>query len=155
VLFHCKPVNQQKTTIFALILWDEQTKPFLKRKKVSKVYFHFRQQKKCPPFLLLTHTWWCENITASPCVFSTPFLDKVRSHFFLLMIICNSLLLLKSLPINVINCIQLYVNCSALIGACNWQSKYLFVYLYANHLPWYIAVIVVFSKTRDKCLEKS
>jgi hypothetical protein len=24
VLFHCKPVNQQKTTIFALILWEEQ-----------------------------------------------------------------------------------------------------------------------------------
>jgi hypothetical protein len=24
VLFHCKPVNQQKTSIFALILWEEQ-----------------------------------------------------------------------------------------------------------------------------------
>ena len=24
VLFHFKPVNQQKTTIFALILWEEQ-----------------------------------------------------------------------------------------------------------------------------------
>ena len=24
MLFHCKPVNQQKTTIFALILWEEQ-----------------------------------------------------------------------------------------------------------------------------------
>jgi hypothetical protein len=49
-----------------------------------------------------------------------PFLDKVRS-FFLLMVICNSLLLLKSLPINVINCIKFYVNCSALIGAYDWQ----------------------------------
>ena len=24
MLFHCKPVNQQKTSIFALILWEEQ-----------------------------------------------------------------------------------------------------------------------------------
>jgi hypothetical protein len=47
-------------------------------------------------------------------------------------------LLLKSLPINVINCIKLYVNCSALTGAYDWQYKYLFVWfvcLYANHLP--------------------
>jgi hypothetical protein len=27
----------------------------------------------------------------------------------------------------------------------------LFVCLYANHLPWYISVIVFFSKLRDKC----
>ncbi len=27
-----------------------KTKPFLKRKKVPKFYFHFGQQKKCPPF---------------------------------------------------------------------------------------------------------
>jgi hypothetical protein len=33
------------------------------------------------------------------------------------MVIYNSLLLLKSLPINVINCIKFYVNCSALTGA--------------------------------------
>jgi hypothetical protein len=25
--------------------------------------------------------------------------------------------------------------------------------IYANHLPWYIAVIVVFSKSCDKCLK--
>jgi hypothetical protein len=25
--------------------------------------------------------------------------------------------------------------------------------IYAIHLPWYIAVIVVFSKSRDKCLK--
>ena len=40
---------------------------------------------------------------------------------FFLMVICNSLLLLKSLPINVINCIKFYVNCSALTNACDWQ----------------------------------
>ena len=51
----CKPVNQQKTSIFALILWEEQ-----------RLNFHFRPPKKCPPFFLI-HTWWCENITASPC----------------------------------------------------------------------------------------
>ena len=56
-LFHCKPVNQQKISIFALILWEEQRQPFLKRKKVPKLYFHFWPHV----------TWWCENITASPC----------------------------------------------------------------------------------------
>jgi hypothetical protein len=50
-------------------------------------------------------------------VFSPPFLDKIRSYVFSLIVICNSLLLLKSLPINVINCIKFYVNCSALTGA--------------------------------------
>jgi superfamily II DNA helicase RecQ len=46
-----------------------------------------------------------------------PFLDKVLD----LMVICNPLLLLKSLPINVINCIKFYVNCSALTGTYDWQ----------------------------------
>ena len=46
-----------------------------------------------------------------------PFLDKARSYFLLLTVICNSLLLLKSLPINVINCIKFYVNCSTITGA--------------------------------------
>ena len=69
-------------------------------------------------------------------VLRSPFLDKVLQHFFFLMVICNSLnLLLKSLPINIINCIKFYVNCSALTGAYDWQYKYLFVCLYANHLP--------------------
>ena len=40
---------------------------------------------------------------------SPPFLD-------------NSLLLLKSLPINIkINCIKFYVNCSVLTGVYDWQ----------------------------------
>jgi hypothetical protein len=50
-----------------------------------------------------------------------PFLDKVLHHFFFLMVICNSLLLLKSLPINIINCIKFYANCSALTGMYDWQ----------------------------------
>jgi hypothetical protein len=42
--------------------------------------------------------------------------------FFFLMVICNSLnLLLKSLPINIINCIKFDANCSALTGAYDWQ----------------------------------
>jgi ATP-dependent DNA helicase RecQ len=45
----------------------------------------------------------------------------IVDHILFLMVICNSLLLLKSLPINVINCIKLYVNCSALTGAYDWQ----------------------------------
>jgi hypothetical protein len=52
------------------------------------------------------------------CVFSPPppFWTR-QDHIFFLMVICNSLLLLKSLPINVITCIKFYVNCSALTGA--------------------------------------
>ena len=73
-----------------------------------------------------------------------PFWTRYYIIFFL-MVICNSLLLLKSLPINIINCIKFYVNCSALTGVYDWQYKYLFVCLYANHFAWYIAVIVVFS----------
>ena len=48
-------------------------------------------------------------------VLRPPFLDKVYSIIFVfLMVICNSLLLLKSLPINILNCIKFYVNCSAI-----------------------------------------
>jgi ATP-dependent DNA helicase RecQ len=50
-----------------------------------------------------------------------PLFGQGKIIFFLLMVICNSLLLLKSLPINVINCIKFYVNCSALTGAYDWQ----------------------------------
>ena len=55
-------------------------------------------------------------------VLRPPFLDKVYYIiFFFLMVICNSLLLLKSLPINIINCIKSYVHCSALTGMYDWQ----------------------------------
>ena len=47
-----------------------------------------------------------------------PLFFCTRYYIFFLMVICNSLtLLLKSLPINIINCIKFYVNCSALTGA--------------------------------------
>ena len=71
------------------------------------------------------------------CVMFPLFGQGILHHIFFLMVICNSLLLLKSLPINIINCIKFYVNCSALTGAYmyDWQYKYLFVCLYANHLP--------------------
>ena len=64
-----------------------------------------------------------------------PFWTRYYIIFSFLMVICNSLLLLKSLPINIINCIKFYVNCSALTGVYGWQYKYVFVCLYANHLP--------------------
>ena len=58
-----------------------------------------------------------EHVLRSPFLF----LDNVL-HFFFLMVICNSLnLLLKSLTINIVNCIKFYVNCSALTGAYDWQ----------------------------------
>jgi hypothetical protein len=75
---------------------------------------------------------WYPRASERACA-TSPLFGQVR--FVFLMVICNSLLLLKSLPISVINCIKLYVNCSALTGAYDWQYKYLFVCLYANHLP--------------------
>ena len=51
-----------------------------------------------------------------------PLLFGQGTTLFFLMVICNSLnLLLKSLPINIINCLKFYVNCSALTGAYDWQ----------------------------------
>ena len=54
------------------------------------------------------------------CV-TSPLFGQGTTSFFFLMVICNSLLLLKSLPINIINCIKFYVNCSALTGVYDWQ----------------------------------
>ena len=63
-------------------------------------------------------------------VLRPPFLDKVLHHFSFLMVICNSLnLLLKSLPINIINCIKFYVNCSALTPMIGNKNICLFVYM--------------------------
>ena len=55
------------------------------------------------------------------CVTSPPFWTRYYIIYFFLMVICNSLLLLKSLPINIINYIKFYGNCSALTGAYDWQ----------------------------------
>ena len=55
------------------------------------------------------------------CV-TSPLFGQGTTTFCFLMVICNSLnLLLKSLPINIINCIKFYVNCSALTGTYDWQ----------------------------------
>ena len=47
-----------------------KTKPFLKRKKVPKFYFHFGQQKKCPPFSFYIYlAMWkynCEPLCFQP-----------------------------------------------------------------------------------------
>ena len=70
MLFHCKPVNQQKTTIFALILWWEQRLFEAKKggeKRCRNSTFTLGSKKSVLPSLL-TYTWRCENITASPCV---------------------------------------------------------------------------------------
>ena len=75
-------------------------------------------------------------------VLRPPFLDKVLHHIFFLMVICNSLLLLKSLPINIINCIKFYDNCSALTGTYDWQLKYLFCLFICKSSPMI---------SRDKC----
>ena len=63
----------------------------------------------------------CYQRAGKEHVLCPPFLDKVYYIIFFFMVICNSLLLFKSLSINVINCIKIYVNCSALTGAYDWQ----------------------------------
>ena len=58
-----------------------------------------------------------EHVLRSPFLF----LDKVLHFFFLWLSVIHYNLLLKSLPINIINCIKFYVNCSALTGTYDWQ----------------------------------
>ena len=43
-------ISKKNNDIYINIMVRTKTKPFLKRKKVPKFYFYFRQQKKCPPF---------------------------------------------------------------------------------------------------------
>jgi hypothetical protein len=77
-----------------------------------------------------------------------PFCTRYYIIFFLLMVICNSLLLLKSLPINIINCIKFYVNCSALTGVYDWQYKYLYVCFsptLGQHISTFRGYRIVFS----------
>ena len=63
-----------------------------------------------------------QRASEGACVTFPLFVFGQGTTFFFLMVICNSLnLLLKSLPINIINCIKCYVNCSALTGAYDWQ----------------------------------
>ena len=63
------------------------------------------------------------------CV-TSPLFGQGTTTFFFLMVICNSLnLLLKSLPINIINCIKFYVNCSALTPMIGNKNICLFVYM--------------------------
>jgi hypothetical protein len=57
VLFHCKPVNQQKTTIFALILWEEQRLNRFLSEKGAEILLSLWAAKKVSSLLLLTHTW--------------------------------------------------------------------------------------------------
>ena len=67
--------------------------------------------------------WQCyPQAPERACVSFSPLFGHGKIKFLsFLMVICNSLLLLKSLPVNVINCIKFYVNCSALTGAYDWQ----------------------------------
>ena len=94
VLFQCKPVNQQKTTIFALILREEQTKPFLKHKKVTKLYFPLLAPKKVSSLLLNTYMYlvmWkfnCKPVLIHENILQDIFSLKLNplGHFILGMI---------------------------------------------------------------------
>jgi hypothetical protein len=90
----------------------------------------------------------------------------VRPHYST-MVICNSLLLLKSLPINVINCIKFYVNCSALTGSkkggrntCSFRSPWVtlplnlffpthFV-LFPSALIWAVIGEAIYTRISDR-----
>jgi hypothetical protein len=61
--------------------------------------------------------WQCYPQASERACVMSPLFGQGKIIFFFLMVICNSLLLLKSLPISVINCIKFYVNCSAY----DWQ----------------------------------
>jgi hypothetical protein len=65
--------------------------------------------------------WQCYPWASERACVTSPLFGQGKIIFFFLMVIYNSLLLLKSLPINVINCIEFHVNCSALTGTYDWQ----------------------------------
>ena len=68
-----------------------KTKPFLKRKKVPKLYFHFWPPKKCPPFFFLIHivtvcVFVCHVFSYHPFYFdfhSARIIFDVSSGFYL------------------------------------------------------------------------
>jgi hypothetical protein len=87
------------------------------------------------------------------CSFRSPLVTLPLNLFFPTHSVLFPSALLWS-PINIIDCIKFYVNCSALTGMYDWQYKYLFVCLYANHhLPWYIAIF--YQKPLYKLLHQS
>ena len=55
--------------------------------------------------------WQCYPQASERACVMPPLFGQGKIIFFFLKVICNSLLLLKSLPINIINCIKFYVNC--------------------------------------------
>jgi hypothetical protein len=63
-------------------------------------------------------------------VLRPPFLDKILHPFFFLWL-SHSLLLLKSLPINIINCIKFYVNCSNTLKCIVFHVIWM-LFTYAN-----------------------
>ena len=63
----------------------------------------------------------CYQRASERACITSPLFGQGTTSFSFLMVICNSLLLLKSLPINIINCIIFYVYCSALTGVYDWQ----------------------------------
>ena len=71
MLFHCKPVNQQKTTIFALILWEEQRlNRFWSEKRCWNSTFTLGSQKSVIPSSFNTYlVMWkynCEPLWSVP-----------------------------------------------------------------------------------------
>jgi hypothetical protein len=120
----------QRAKLFAYVNNNIYIKCILQDKQ-----FHLQlksEQKEIIQNVLEKMIQWCvtHRLRKEDVLRYPPFLDKVRSYF-LLMVICNSLLLLKSLPINVINCIKVYVNCSALTGN---KHTCLFVYIQSSSM---------------------
>ena len=106
--------NHMEDDTFKRILPDKQC---IYRSKKSRRKLYRMCWKEKIQWQSVTNGLRKEHVLRSPFLC----LDKVL-HFFFLMVICNSLnLLLKSLPINIINCIKFYVNWSALTGAYDWQ----------------------------------
>ena len=103
------------------IMVRTKTKSFLKRTKVPKFYFHFGQQKSVLPSLL-TYTWRCENITASPCALIW---RAVTEHkYVFLVFVCVYMYVSDHFN----HCIKLFAPCGPLIGNKQFLS-YLILYI--------------------------
>jgi hypothetical protein len=108
------------------MLWEE---PFFKRKKMPKLYFHFEQQKKCPPdfhfeiykhdLAILTERWqqrivWWELLNAArQIIWSIICIRKQHSNHMVLLSSFNTYLVMWKY-----NCEPLWEN------TCSFRSPW-------------------------------
>jgi hypothetical protein len=121
-----------------------KTKPFLKRKKVPKFYFHFGQQKKCPPFsfniYLAMWKYNCEPLWL--LLYNVPHLTASKNRYHYLFFLLLSISAHRHLIDNYVLCIR-----GVKTKFDNVQINVIIIYIGAVWLKlctvdWYIDVLL-------------